>query len=250
MPLSRRNFAVPNIVCSASNRATAGLSPSATPPSIIASSIYAKYAGPDPESAVTASKSFSFSTTVAPAPPRIASTAFTSFAGAFGPGQIAHMPAFARSARLGITRMSRTFVPNAARSFASVLPATMETIVFFAVRRGFTSAATVATSCGRTARKMRSADLTTALRSSVVFTPYLLFSSAARSATFSAMMTSFLAGIAERIPSAILPAPKNPIFICFLLSSKSESPRSRGTCQTSPSLASSCLWQVFEFLRF
>ena len=52
--------------------------------------------------------------TVAPAPPRMDSTAATAVFGVFGAAQIAHMPAFARRARFGITRTRPGFAPNAA----------------------------------------------------------------------------------------------------------------------------------------
>ena len=130
---------------------------------------------------------------------------------------MADMPALARSARLGITRMRLTFAPSALRSFASVLPATMETTVWLFVRIGLTSAATASTSCGRTARKMRSAFVATSFTSADTATPYFRFSSFARTESFSAMMTERVSAIAKRIPSAILPAPKNPIFFMCIL---------------------------------
>ena len=128
---------------------------------------------------------------------------------------MAHIPAFARSARLGITRMSFTFAPKALRSFASVLPATMETSVCVGLRSGFTSAATDSMSCGRTARKIVFAVSATVFTSSVVMTPYFFVSSSARASTFSAMMTPDLSAMAQRMPSAIFPAPKKPILMAL-----------------------------------
>ena len=57
----------------------------------MACSMNAKKAGPLPERAVTASKHFSGSTTVRPAPLRIFATRFTSAGVAFFAGQIAHI---------------------------------------------------------------------------------------------------------------------------------------------------------------
>ena len=97
-----------------------------------------------------------------------------------------------------MTRMRFTFAPRAARSFRSVLPATIETTVCFAVRSGFTSAATASTSCGRTARKMSS---------------HVRAISTLRLSSTDERTTDDVSAIAERMPWAILPAPRNPIFM-------------------------------------
>ena len=177
--------------------------------------MYAKNAGPDPESAVTASKSRSFSTTVCPAASSMDDTSRTSAFVAFFAGQIAHIPSFARSARLGITLTRRTFAPNILRSVEIDLPATMDTTSVFDVSMGFTRAASAATSCGFTARNMAFAQAATSTASDTVFTPYRFAISLARGGYVSAI-TTFLrsnlpaAATACTIPSAILPAPKKP----------------------------------------
>ncbi len=55
MPPSRRSFAVPSIVCTTSCVEISRESPSRIPASIMDSASSAKYAGPEPETAVTAS---------------------------------------------------------------------------------------------------------------------------------------------------------------------------------------------------
>ena len=55
MSSSRSSFAVPSIVWTTSCVETSRESPSRIPASIIASASSAKYAGPEPETAVTAS---------------------------------------------------------------------------------------------------------------------------------------------------------------------------------------------------
>ena len=222
-PLWRRYEAVPSIVCSARRRAASGGRPRAAPPSAMACSMNAKKAGPLPESAVTASKWRSSSTTVRPAASRIFATFLTSAGVALRAGQMAHMPSFARSARLGITRTRRTLRPSALRRVAIDFPAAMETTSVLSVRIGFTSAASAARSCGRTARNTTCASRATSRASGVVRTPYFFAISAARAGTFSAISTAEgsnpgASDAAARMPSAILPAPKKPSF-AFMASS-------------------------------
>jgi len=94
----------------------------------------------------------------------------------------------------------------------------METSVCPVARSGFTRVATSATSCGRTARKTSEHWLATSSTFGVVVTPYFSASSFARSGHFSAIKTEDLSSRADKMPSAIFPAPKNPI-LSFMLSS-------------------------------
>ena len=128
------------------------------------------------------------------------------------------MPSCTLSARLGITRTRRGLAPAAFFSAASVLPAAIEITRWRSVSRPLSPASSASRSCGLTATTSTLQLLTVCTASSVTATSYCLAIQSRRSAEVSQATTSHGSHsppctTEDKIASAILPVPRNPIVI-------------------------------------
>jgi len=118
MPSSRSCFAVPNIVCTTSVVDTSRETPSRMPASIIASASSAKYAGPEPESAVTASIDDSGTRTTRPRCSSASSASASCSSPACAPAQIPAIPSCTVDGEFGIARTTGMSSPILASMYA------------------------------------------------------------------------------------------------------------------------------------
>ena len=157
---SRRSRALPNIVCTTSFVDTSRLSPSRRPASIIASASSAKYAGPEPESAVTASRSTSETRTTAPRWPSASSASARSASPAERPAAIPAIPSCTSEGAFGIARTTLASGERWRSMNVVVTPAATERITCSEVTSDAISPSTVEMSCGLTATMTSEAPAT------------------------------------------------------------------------------------------
>src|SRR5580765_1389265 len=172
MPSSRSRCAVPSIVWTTNWVETSRERPSRIPASIIASASSAKYAGPEPDTAVTAPRWLSASS----ATRRCRSSAWA-------PAQIPAIPSCTVAGRFGIARTTGT--PSATwRSIAAVgIAAATESTVCSGVSTPPISPRRASKSCGLTAITTSAEPATADALSSVTSIPCRSASSCARSSS-------------------------------------------------------------------
>src|SRR6266542_675792 len=147
---SRSSFAVPSIVWTTSCVEISRESPSRIPASIIASASSAKYAGPEPDTAVTASMQRSGTRTTAPRWLSASSARLRFSSPACAPAQTPAIPSCTVAGRLGMARTTGT--PSVIRpSIAEVgIAAATDSTVCSGVSRPPTSPSSTSKSCGLT----------------------------------------------------------------------------------------------------
>jgi hypothetical protein len=159
------------MVWTTSSVETSRESPSRMPASIIASARSAKYAGPEPETAVTASMYGSGTRTTRPTCVSTSSAIARCSRFACAPAQSPATPSWTVAGAFGIAR--RTGTPSVRRaSICEVgIAAATESTVWSAVRSPPTSPSSTSKSCGLTAITMNPAPETASAFESVVSTP-------------------------------------------------------------------------------
>src|SRR5207342_952714 len=128
-----RSSAVPRTVERMSRRALSWVRPETMPASSNASTIRPRNAGPEPESAVAASKSRSSSGTTSPSSEKDASTASSAAVFVNRPVENASVPAPTRTPTFGMKRKTGASTFRIVSSVAVPTPAATDAIVFFGV---------------------------------------------------------------------------------------------------------------------
>src|SRR5215212_8388403 len=207
---SRSSFAVPNIVWTTSSVEISRERPSRIPASIIASASSAKYAGPDPETAVTASMYGSATSTTRPTARSTSAARARCSRPACAPAQMPAIPSCTVDGAFGIARTTGT--PSAtSRSMTPVgIAAAIDSTVCRGERTWPTSASSASMSCGLTAITTTSASRTASAFAVVASMPYRSRSSATRSSRRPVTTTSVQPELRSpaRSDSPILPAPR------------------------------------------
>ena len=174
------------------------------------------YAGPLPESPVTASSSPSSRRTTLPTASKSDVAARRSFSVACVPAEIAVAPASARAATLGIVRTTREPGGSRASRAAMGTPAAMETTSWSFRTSGPMTVSTLSTTCGFTERTITDDARTSSWLSVVTRILYRSASCLSRSlftslATIDEGLTSF-DWMRPRISApAMFPAPRKPM---------------------------------------
>ena len=220
-PVSSSTLAVPTMVERMSARAVAAESPLVIPASSKASITRPRNAGPDPASAVAASKSRSSSVTTVPIRPSQPSTRVSASEPVNGPLAKHSVPAPTLTPTFGMQRKSGT---PCSRTFSSVVvptPAATETTAVSGPISSDASRSTRSTSIGLTAIRTTSARCTSSALSATCWTPRRSARRAARPEPRSVTrMRSPSDGSARSQPStiapAMLPAPIEPRIVVSL----------------------------------
>ena len=164
--------AAPRAVCKVSSRATSGCRPRRSAAAIITSITRKKYAGPLPETAVTASRAASSATQrVAPAAPRIRSATWRWAWSTPGSAYRPVMPVRTSAGVLGMHRTRGAPPPSQRLSAASGIPAAIESTSGRWASAGARPRATSAMTCGLTASTRISAAAAARALSSEVWMP-------------------------------------------------------------------------------
>src|SRR6185369_7593981 len=215
MPVSSKSLAAPSTVWVARVIAVIRSSPIRTPPSASDSITMATYAGPDPDSPVTASIRLSSSTTTRPTALKISPAVSRSSGSRPSAFAMAVTPSSTSAGVFGITRIRRASLCSTVRILAVETPAATEIRSLRRVTAGAISFRTASMICGFTARMTMSEWRTTAALSEETWIPYSRSSSLSRSRRTSVAWIA-LAGtrLASRRPlisaSPMLPPPMNP----------------------------------------
>ena len=178
---SRSCFAVPSIVWTTSCVEISRERPSRMPASIIASASSAKYAGPEPETAVTASISGSDTRTTPPRCRSASSASATCSSCAWAPPQIPATPSCTVEGVFGIARTTGTPGARCRSSAAVGIAAAIESTVCSGCTSVPISPSRVSMSCGFTAITTRAAPAAASAFERVAATPCRSRSSATRS---------------------------------------------------------------------
>src|SRR5689334_1347125 len=168
---SRSSRAVPSIVCTTSCVEISRDSPSRIPASIIPSASSAKYAGPEPETAVTASIARSATRTTLPRWDSTSSASARCSSPACAPAQTPAMPSWTSEGAFGIARTTGTPGARRASICAVVIAAATERTVCSVVSSPPISPSRTSKSCGLTATTTRPAPATASALESVDRTP-------------------------------------------------------------------------------
>ena len=150
------------------------------PASIIASASSAKYAGPEPDTAVTASIELSFTRTTAPRCASASSASVTCASSACAPAQSPAIPSCTSDGVLGIARQTGTPDARCRSMVAVVIAAATESTVCSSEMTGPISPRSASMSCGLTASTTSAAPLAASSFESVVRMPKRSASSATR----------------------------------------------------------------------
>src|SRR5262249_32988861 len=181
IPSSRSSFAVPSIVWTTSCVDVSRPSPSRMPASIIASASSAKYAGPEPDTAVTASMYVSGTRATAPRCESTSSARSRCSSPACAPAHTPAIPSCTSAGAFGIARTTGTPFARRASICDVGIAAATESTVCSGVINPPTSPSRTSKSCGFTAITIKPASPTALALSSVPSTPWRSFSSASRS---------------------------------------------------------------------
>mmetsp|Transcript_20047 Transcript_20047/g.60740 ORF Transcript_20047/g.60740 Transcript_20047/m.60740 type:complete len:268 (-) Transcript_20047:304-1107(-) len=216
-PVSSTMVAAPRTVCAARRSATWRGRPARTAPSASASMKLNTKAGPEPETPVTASRSFSFTSMTSPTAPKTVSTLALSSSVAAGPHAYAAALSPTMQGVLGMTRTMRVASGKQAAMASMGTPAAMLTMQWFGVRCGASSLRTMGTTSGFTATMMRFARLaTSALPPLKHCTPGRSSLSLSSSGCTRSLAHTRAAGMAPALTAprarapAMLPAPMKP----------------------------------------
>src|SRR5829696_2064051 len=210
---SRRSLAVPNIVCTTSSVVSSRDRPRRMPASIIDSARSAKYAGPEPETAVTASMYRSGTRTTRPMWSSTSSARARCSSLAWAPAHSPATPSCTVAGVFGIAR--RTGTPGATRSSIADVgtAAAIESTVWSVDRIPPISPSSGSKSCGLTAMTTIPAPATASVFEVVTRMPSRSESSFARSsrrtvATISSGFRHSVLSSPARSASPIFPAPR------------------------------------------
>src|SRR5438552_6721868 len=211
-PTSRSCFAVPSIVCTTSCVEISRERLSSRPASIIASASRAKYAGPEPEIAVTASIAFSGTRTTAPRCESVSSASARCSSPACAPAHKPAIPSCTIDGAFGIARQTGTSGASRASIRAVGTAAATDNTVCSSESSPPISPSSESMSCGFTVMTTSAAPTTASAFERVASTPYRSRSSATRSSRRVVTTMSFGSRQPElsspdNSASPILPAP-------------------------------------------